>query len=151
MSDFDFLYGSWTVENRRLLEPLTGSDDWHEFSSTKTCWPLLDGVGNIDEIDFSETGTKGMTLRLFNQETKEWSLYWSNSQTGVLFPPVTGRFENGRGEFFGDDVHGEIPVRVRFTWSEITPDSALWEQAYSTDGEQWETNWSMRFTRAAAL
>jgi hypothetical protein len=147
VSDFDFLYGTWSIENRRLREPLTGSDYWYEFASSKTCWPLLGGVGNIDEIEFPETGGSGMTLRLHNQQTGEWSLYWSNSETGVLFPPVVGRFEGGRGEFFGDDVHNGMPVRVRFTWSEITPTSAVWEQAYSTDEENWETNWSMRFAR----
>lgn len=149
MSDFDFLYGSWSIENRRLRAPLTDSEEWYEFASSKTCWPLLGGVGNVDEIDFPETNSKGMTLRLFNQETREWSLYWSNSETGVLFPPVVGRFEDGRGEFFGDDELGGEPIRVRFAWSEITPTSALWEQAFSTDGEQWQTNWSMRFSRTA--
>lgn len=39
-------------------------------------------------------------------------------------------------------------MRVRYTWSGITADSARWEQAYSVDGEQtWETNWIMEFTR----
>ena len=147
MSDFDFLYGDWTIENRRLREPLTGSDEWYEFASTKKCWPLLGGVGNIDEIQFPTLGTSGMTLRLHDQQTGLWSLYWSNSETGVLFPPVTGRFEGERGDFYGDDTHNGTPVRVRFTWSEITPTSALWQQAYSTDGERWQTNWQMRFTR----
>ena len=149
MSDFDFLYGSWSIANRRLRAPLTDSDEWYEFASSKRCWPLLGGVGNIDEIDFPESSSTGMTLRLFNQQTREWSLYWSNSETGVLFPPVVGRFENGRGEFLGDDELGGEPIKVRFAWSEITPTSALWEQAFSTDGESWQTNWSMRFTRTA--
>jgi hypothetical protein len=146
MSDFDFLYGTWSIANRRLREPLSQSEEWYEFESSKKCWPLLDGVGNIDEITFADS--KGMTLRLFDQQTKLWSLYWSNSETGVLFPPVVGKFENGRGEFFGDDEHAGEPIQVRFTWSEITPTSALWQQAFSPDGETWQTNWQMRFTRS---
>jgi len=42
-------------------------------------------------------------------------------------------------------------VRTRYTWSQITPTSARWEQAYSYDaGATWDTNWIMTFTRAAA-
>jgi hypothetical protein len=37
---------------------------------------------------------------------------------------------------------------MRYVWSEITPTSALWEQAFSADGEKtWETNWTMAHTR----
>ncbi|MFC7100449.1 hypothetical protein ACFQQB_08215 [Nonomuraea rubra] len=31
MNDFDFLAGHWNVVNRRLVKPLSGSDDWDEF------------------------------------------------------------------------------------------------------------------------
>ena len=39
-------------------------------------------------------------------------------------------------------------IRIRFIWSRIANDSARWEQAFSTDdGNSWETNWYMDFTR----
>ena len=80
--------------------------------------------------------------------TEEWTIYWANSSTGRLEPPVTGRFVDGRGEFSGDDTHEGMPVRVRYVWSEITPSSARWEQAFSVDeGETWETNWIMELAR----
>ena len=44
------------------------------------------------------------------------------------------RFKNGIGTFFGDTMLNGKPVRVRFIWSQITPTSARWEQAYSADG-----------------
>jgi hypothetical protein len=59
-----------------------------------------------------------------------------------------GRFENGRGEFYGDDEDRGRPVRVRFIWSKIASSSAQWEQAFSLDqGQTWETNWIMEMTR----
>jgi hypothetical protein len=61
---------------------------------------------------------------------------------------VVGSFSGGVGEFFGDDSEGGTPVRVRFVWSGITPTSARWEQAFSTDGgASWEINWIMEMTR----
>ena len=33
-ADFDFVIGSWTVHNRRLRHPLTGSDSWNAFEAT---------------------------------------------------------------------------------------------------------------------
>jgi hypothetical protein len=148
MGDFDFLVGSWNVHNRRLVKRLVGSDEWLQFTAPAVNWSLFDGQGNVDEITFPD-GTKGLTLRLFNPVTEEWSLHWASSETGALFPPVVGKFSDGRGVFYGDDTEDGTPVRVRFTWSDMTPDSARWEQAFSVDGgTSWEVNWTMQFTRA---
>jgi hypothetical protein len=90
----------------------------------------------------------GSTLRLFNLQSEEWSLYWMTDRVGALLPPVVGRFENGHGEFYGDDDDAGRPIRVRFIWSKITSSSAQWEQAFSFDqGQTWETNWVMEMTR----
>lgn len=149
MNDFDFLIGSWTVVNRQLKTLFADSDDWDVYPATSTCQPILAGGGNLDEIIFSTTGARGVTLRLFDTERKQWSLYWANSRTGVLFPPVVGTFTDGRGDFYGDDTHDGAPIKAHFIWSEITPTSARWEQEFSADGGRtWETNWIMELTRA---
>jgi hypothetical protein len=71
-----------------------------------------------------------------------------SDQSTTIEPPVIGRFENGIGVFEGDDTFEGRPIRCRFVWSEITQDSAKWEQAFSTDdGATWETNWVMHFER----
>lgn len=149
MSDFDFLYGDWTVTNRRLRTLFAGSDDWEVFPGTQRAQEILGGVGNLDESVFPTKGWSGATLRLQNQETGEWSIWWASSSTGTLFPPVVGRFENGRGDFYGDDTHEGRPIKAHFIWSEITPTSARWEQEFSADdGVTWESNWVMELTRA---
>jgi hypothetical protein len=147
MNDFDFLFGTWTGANRRLRQRLVGSDDWEEFTIQSWCKALFDGAANVDEMTFPD-GTRGATLRLYDPVAGTWSLYWASSVTGRLFPPVVGRFADGVGTFFGDDTEGGVPVRVRFIWSRITPTSARWEQAMSTDdGQTWETNWYIDLTR----
>ena len=147
MSDFEFLYGEWTVANRRLRELFVGSD-WYSFDATSWARPLLGGVGNVDEMDCPSEGFSGATIRLQDQQTGDWSIYWADSSTGRLFPPVVGRFAEGRGDFYGDDEHDGVPIRAHFIWSQITPRSARWEQEFSNDGgTTWETNWIMEFTR----
>ena len=149
MSDFDFLYGTWNVHNRRLRELFVGSDDWYEFEATSWAQPLLGGIGNVDEMDCLSEGFSGATIRLQDQSSGEWSIYWADSTTGRLFPPVVGRFDNGRGDFYGDDEVEGRPIRAHFTWSDVTPESARWQQEFSADGgETWECNWVMEFTRA---
>jgi hypothetical protein len=149
MNDFDFFIGSWNVVNHRLMTLFAGSDAWQTFPGTTTCEPIFNGGGNTEEIVFPTLGTRGFTLRLFDIERAEWSIYWANSRTGVLYPPVMGTFTDGRGDFYGDDTHDGKPIRAHFIWSDITPTSARWEQRFSADdGKTWEPNWVMEFTRA---
>ncbi|WP_323185998.1 hypothetical protein [Streptomyces sp. NBC_00047] len=111
----------------------------------------FDGGASFDEIDFPTKGFGGLTLRLFDREREEWSLYWSSRRTGVLFPPVVGRFDGdgGRGVFEGEDTHDGKTVRVRFVWSGTAAgESPRWEQFFSLDeGTSWIHNWTMDFTR----
>jgi hypothetical protein len=162
--DFDFLHGDWHGVHRRRADFLDPDSPWGaQFTSTSRCWPLFDGAANIDEIDMPHLGSKGLTLRLFDPSTRQWSLNWSSSTSGRLFPPVFGHFTGDRGEFYGDDTlphsrlrsSGGTPigkeVRVRFVWSGVSDASAHWEQAFSVDGgDTWVTNWTMDFTRPTA-
>jgi hypothetical protein len=146
--DFDFFRGSWHVHNRRLLKRLQHSNEWETFEAmTPENFKVLDGLGNIDELH-TEDGPIGMSLRFFNRETGQWSIYWVSHRDGILQPPVVGGFADGIGIFEGADVWDGQPIRVRFTWSDITPTSARWQQAFSPDeGQTWELNWVMEFTR----
>ena len=149
--DFDFLFGSWNVHNRCLRRRLAACDEWDEFEATHVARPLLDGLGNEDEFrtDFCG-GFVGMSFRFFDPRTELWSIYWADSRrSGTLDPPLYGSFAGDRGVFLGEDVFEGKPILVRFVWSGVGTDSPRWEQAFSEDdGDTWETNWVMEFTRA---
>ncbi len=150
--DFDFWFGRWHSENQRLTKRLQGCTQWETFSAQCHAYPILGGLGNVDDfvIDTWRPGFIGMSLRLFNPQTGEWSIYWTSNQSPILEPPVVGGFEDGVGVFECDDLFEGRTIRVRFTWSEITPDSARWHQDFSEDGGQtWETNWITRHTRVS--
>jgi hypothetical protein len=147
--DFDFLQGRWNVLHRRLALRGAGSDGWDEFEGTTHCQTLMGGLCNVDENEMPSRGFQGLSFRTFNIERREWSIYWVNSDAGVLQEPVFGRFEDGVGRFYGVDVDNGRPVQVIYVWKDITPTSAHWAQAYSYDGgRSWEVNWTMAFSRA---
>ncbi len=148
--DFDFLIGSWKVHHRRLRERLKGSTSWEEFEGTSVDKKILEGLGNFDEgTMYRETGPiHGITLRLFDPRSREWSLYWAASVDGILQVPTIGGFKNGHGEFYSQEVFEGEHIFSRFIWSKITKISCQWEQAFSEDGGvTWETNWIMEFER----
>lgn len=149
-ADFDFLIGSWTGHNRRLRERLAGCTEWEEFEGVSVARKVLGGAGNIDEVTFHrESGVQeGLTLRLYDPEAQEWSIYWASSTTSNLFPPMIGKFENGRGEFYAHETHAGKHIYSRFIWTVINENACRWEQAFSPDGgKTWETNWTADFTR----
>ena len=145
--DFDFFHGRWQVHNRRLRTRYVGSNEWDEFAATLDCRPILGGLGNIDE--YRSADVYGISLRLFDSATRQWSDRWASARNGALGEPALGAFANGVGRFLGRDTDGDRAILARTLWTDITADSFTWEQAASLDdGATWETNWVMRITRA---
>jgi len=148
LHDFDFLRGSWLVRNRRLSARLVGCDEWDEFETVVESTSLLEGRGNIDTYRGVDNEMSAVALRLLDPATDQWWIYWANGSSGALDSPVCGRFTDDVGEFYGDDDHDGIAIRVRFIWQRVDDDRAEWAQAFSADGgATWETNWTMSFER----
>lgn len=148
--DFDFLDGAWTIRHRKLRHRLCGSNEWETFETPFVLEALLGGLGNIDQcrLEGSDRFFEGISLRFFDRQEGVWRIYWVDSDTGVLFPPVTGRFDGAIGTFHGDDVQDGVPVKVRFRWDSSDASAPRWEQAFSADdGASWESNWEMEFRR----
>jgi len=143
--DFDFEIGKWKAHLRRLENPLMGSTKWTEYDGTIVARKVWDGRANLDEFvaDGPSGHIEGLTLRLYNPQTHQWSLYWANSKNGALSLPATvGEFKNGRGEFFDQEPYNGRMIFVRYVWSDITANSAHFEQSFSDDGgKTWEANW----------
>lgn len=148
--DFEYFQGAWTTTQRRLKARGVGSTEWEEFPATLCMTPHLDGIATVDEIWFPTKQWAGLTLRTFDLQKRQWSIYWVSSASGRLETPVVGGFSGERGEFYGKDKDGDRPVKVRYSWLKVDQDHARWEQAFSYDNRTWETNWTADFTRADA-
>jgi hypothetical protein len=143
--DFDFELGAWKFRVKRLPNALSGGQRWIELDGTTRTCRLWHGRAQIEQMDVSGGGQsiQGMTLRLYNPQTQQWSLYWATSKGGTIGgPPNIGEFKNGVGEFYADDMYEGRYVLIRYVWSRITPTSAHFEQSLSADGGRtWVANW----------
>jgi hypothetical protein len=149
--DFDYFVGAWVTKQRRLKARGVGSSDWEAFTATQCLTLYLGGMATVDELYMPTKNRAGLTLRTFDPEKRQWSIYWVSSGDGKLDPdPVVGGFEGNHGEFYAPDGDGGRPVKVRYTWDKIDHDHARWSQAFSYDNRTWETNWIGDFTRADA-
>jgi hypothetical protein len=148
--DFDFEFGTWKMHLSRLVKPLTGSTTWTEYDGPSVVRKVWDGRANLGEIELDGPAghIQGLSLRLYNPQTRQWTISFANSKDGTLTAPMIGRFSGGRGEFLGQELLDGRPIYVRFVFSEITPTSFRFDQAFSADaGKSWEVNWIATFTR----
>jgi hypothetical protein len=148
--DFDFEIGTWKTHLSRRLHPLTGSDTWIEMNGTSVVRKVWNGRANLVELvaDGPTGHFEGLSLRLYNPQSHQWSLNFAGSSGGTLTTPTIGQFKDGRGEFYSQETLDGRAILVRFVISEITAKSCRFEQAFSDDGgKTWEVNWIAVDTR----
>jgi hypothetical protein len=150
--DFDFEIGAWKTHVSRLVHPLSGSTTWVEYDGTSVVQKIWNGKANLLELEVEGPSghIEGLSLRLYNPQSHQWSLNFSNSSGGTLAQPTIGEFKDGRGEFYDQETLDGRAILVRFVISDITADSCRFEQAFSDDGgKTWEINWKATDTRSA--
>lgn len=157
---FDFDLGTWKTHSRRLLHPLSDSQEWVEMDGVTVVRPIWGGNGNLAELEAD--GPRGhlelLSLRLYDPTAHEWNLNFATSGVGVLNVsgagvqgvPLIGRFSHGRGEFYDQEPFNGRTIWVRFSIEPLSPTTARSEQAFSDDnGRTWQVNWINDYTRLA--
>jgi hypothetical protein len=151
--DFDFLIGNWKAHVRRLPDRLNGSTTWIDYDGISNHKKILDSNANFEEFEVDSPEKhlhiKAQTLRLYNSESHQWSIYGLDVGKGVLsLPPMAGQFAGNRGEFFDQEDYKGRAILVRYVWLNISPRSARMEQSFSPDGgKTWEVNWICELSR----
>lgn len=151
--DFDFLLGDWTAHARQLPARLANSQDWIAFQGTEHHSRILQSSANLEEFEVHNTEKQihlhAQTLRLYDADTGQWSMYLTDVYSGTLDPnPLVGRFDGKRGAFFRQTQYKGRTILMRYVWFNISPKSARMEQSYSDDGgASWELNWVCELTR----
>ena len=148
--DFDFHFGTWNTHVSRLVHPLAGSTTWTGYDGVSVVRKVWNGRASLFELEVEGPSghIEGVGLRLYNPQSHQWNLNWTNSRIGMLDGAMIGGFKHGRGEFYGIDTLNGRSILVRNAFYDITPSSSCFEQAFSSDGgKTWETNWIMTFTQ----
>ena len=145
---FDFWVGEWDVNLRTLQEDLTWQDSHRARASI---YSILGGKAILELWDSQPI--KGFSLRYFDTGKNRWVL-WLNwpgpNRSGSS--SLEGRFRHGRGEFFSTRKQPDgTELLSRYSFSDISPVSLRWDDAYSKDGgKTWSRSWIMEFSRTAA-
>lgn len=150
--DFDWELGTWTTHVRLLRNPLSGqAPNWAEYRGSSLVRPLLGGRANTVELSVEGPAGKieGVSLRLYNPQTRQWNVNYAGARSGMLTAPIYGGFDaSGRGTFYGQDMLDGRAILVRFVMMQVSANEARFEQAYSADGgKSWEVNWIAVDTR----
>ncbi|MGQ0659831.1 hypothetical protein [Sphingosinicella sp.] len=150
--DFDWEIGTWATALRYLANPLNPEPDrWVDYQGSSIVRAAMDGQANLVELDVTGAAgrIRGLSLRLYNPQTRQWSLNFASMRSGQLTAPVYGGFDAaGRGLFYGqDNVDGRV-VLVRFVVTPEGRDRIRFVQSFSPDaGATWEDNWIAVDTR----
>ena len=150
--DFDFDFGAWKMNIRRLLHPLTGSHEWTTLEGTTVTHKIWNGRANLAtvEADGASGHLELLALRLYDPRAQQWSISFATSNSAVLSIPAVGTFTNSRGEFYDSEIYRGRNILVRFSIWPVSPKEVHSEQAFSADGGQsWETNWINTYTRVS--
>ncbi len=148
-TDFDFLQGRWAIDNVITRSGVQTRFPGEHFGVVKH----LGGFVNTDECRFAPPAPRapfsGMSLRLLDPATDEWSIYWIDDATVSLSPPVRGSFDGDAGTFRGAP-DPETGMEWRFLWTAVSTTTPRWEQGWSTDGGvSWTRDWTMAFSPIA--
>lgn len=148
--DFDWEIGTWNTQLKRLREPLSGKQDWIEYSGTSAVKEVMGGRANVVELDVRGPAGRitGASLRLYQPAARQWTLHFANLANGLMTEPMHGTFKQGKGAFYGQSTVNGRAVLVRFLIFPVNADQWRFEQAYSADGgATWEDNWIAIDTR----
>ena len=112
----------------------------------------FDGGGELrrDRLP-APRASRGLTLRLFDPEREQWSLYWVQQPQPAC---CSRRWSAASPTARGRVLRRRHPRRARTSGAGSSgrtsaTTTARWEQAFSVDGgETWVTNWIMDFTSA---
>jgi hypothetical protein len=147
---YDWLIGDWDMVITDILEDgttETHTGEWH------FAW-VLDGLAVQDVLISPRRGERagdlgpnryGSSIRVFDRQLNGWRVIWINPQTGSR-NELVGRRAGADIVQVGSQSDGRP---IRWTFTDITPDSATWKgESLADDGRTWRLEAEFKMRRA---
>src|SRR5579862_4464507 len=91
--DFDWDIGTWRTHQRRLLHPLTGSQQWVDYHGTDVVRKLWNGANTgMIEANGPAGHLEIFTIRLYNPQSHQWTVSFANPASGTMRQTLAGEF-----------------------------------------------------------
>ena len=91
--DFDFLIGDWKAHLWRLPDRLVGSTRWLEYEGVSRTHKIFGSNANMEEFEVHDAKDnltiRAQTLRLYDPNAHQWSVYGLDVDNGQLGLPAT--------------------------------------------------------------
>jgi hypothetical protein len=155
MDLYGWLVGSWDLDVTGLLEDGTQrrrNGEWHfgwtlEGRAIQDVWIVPRRGGGRQGDAAANVNSYGTTLRVYDPSIDAWHIQWTDPVTQTYFTMI-GRKQGSDivqlGKGTGDNL-------IRWSFSEIGPESFLWTGEVSADnGQTWRRNVEFRARRAGA-
>src|SRR5262249_31071114 len=148
---YGFLIGSWQLD---LVAYPDDGNVTHSTAEAHAAW-VLDGRAvqdvfiNPQRSDRTSDSPKfanwyGTTFRYFDPTIRAWRVFWFNPDDGIRAELIASR----RGNEIVQEGHFPDGTPIRWTFSEITPDSWRWRgERLEPDGKTWHLQVEFRARR----
>lgn len=130
-SQLDFWVGEWDLS-------------WSGGAGRNTITKGLDGCAVIENFGPSPDGLVGVSYSTYATKLGIWRQTWVDNQ-GSYFA-LTGGPKDGKFVLVNTRIDERMP-HFRMVFEDITADSLTWRWQRSTDGEAWEDQWVIKYTR----
>ena len=143
MDLYGWLIGAWDLDVTRFLAnepPLRLKGEWHfgwvlEGRAIQDVW-IVPPRGARHDDAVANRHSYGSTLRIYDPDSDAWYIQWSD--------PATRNFSTMTGRRDGDDIvqlgRNAAGQHIRWSFSQIVPDSFCWRGETSPDGG---ANWRL--------
>lgn len=141
--DLDFWVGTWD-----LSWAVPGDTTGQRAHGTNTITKSYGGCV-IEERFVAETGLEGMSVSVYNPQTRQWQQTWADNAGGYIVLKG-GRDADGlvvlRTAPF-TNAQGQTQIN-RMTWRDVTEEALAWYwQRSLDDGASWQTLWKIDYRR----
>ncbi|MFD1314122.1 DUF1579 family protein [Namhaeicola litoreus] len=136
---FDFWVGDWNLT--------WTNQDGSVGKATNSISKILDELVLWENfVAEGQNGLKGMSYSVYNAQQKSWKQTWVDNQGSHIV--LNGLMEEGNPVFMTVTTETNTGTQqFRMVFSQITPNSFIWDWQRKTNDGSWQSSWKINYNR----